>query len=546
MARIGRRACALSIAGLGLAAGCAPRSVAERDLADVSYPRIIVVTLDTQHVDFTSLWNSEVDYTPNLQALAGAGVSFRTARTMVPMTLPSHSSLFSGRSPVDLGVLTNRGVVPPQVETLAERLQQAGYRTAAFTSLAVLRSEQGLDQGFEHYDDEPGAGGRRWYRSAGEVFAPAAAWLRKHAEEPAFLWLHLSDPHEPYQTPGSPPDAELRFDGRWVADLHLDSRERHVIDLEVPPGRHHLEWRATREPRPDEGEWTGLLLRFDDATELAPLVVFDSRRPRPGFFSLREPFRLDLENPAVGPVSVRFEFDGRLDWPPVSQVLEQYRLEVAAADQALGELRRLVGSLPEGERTLWVVASDHGEGVYRQGVVGHATYVFEDQLRIVWLLAGPGVPGGRSVDAAGVSIEDVTPTVLAVLGLDRSPEMTGLDLSGCWSGGRCRGRSRWWGYAVEERERAVSGVAVYEPPFKCLWQAGPRSGCYQLEVDPWETDNLAKAYTREPQTRPPEVLRATAAMERLRQSLQARLEGNERPLSAEHEEILRSLGYLTD
>lgn len=526
---------------VGLASGCARQPATEGRLAELTYPRIVVVTFDTQHVEFISPLNPQVSYTPNLQAVAEAGVSFRRARTVVPMTLPSHLALFSGRSPVELGVFTNRDMVPSEVETLAERVAALGYRTAAFTSLAVLRSEQGLDQGFEWYDDEPGAEGRRWYRTADEVFPPAAAWLRDHAEEPVFLWLHLSDPHEPYRAPGSPPDARLLLDNRPIADLRLDSRERHDVRIDVPPGRHRLEWRSTR----DEGGQTALALRFREAAPLRPLVAGDAPPPA-GFVSLREPFRLELENPAIGPFPVSFSFDGRLDWPPLSEVLEQYRLEVALADRTLGELRRLVESLPGGERTLWVVASDHGEGLYRQGVLGHAAYVFEDQLRIFWLLAGPGLPAGRAVETSGVLMEDVTPTLLALLGQPPSRDMTGFDLSGCWNNGPCPGRSRWWGYAADESERTVTGVAVYEPPFKCLWQATPRSGCFDLERDPWETDNLAKAYTRAPHTQPPEVLRSSAALDGLRESLQGRLDSVRSAMTPEQEEILRSLGYLGD
>jgi arylsulfatase A-like enzyme len=535
---MGPRNRALLSVALALAGGCTRHAV-PRQLGSLVYPRIVLVTFDTQHVEFTSLLNPQVSYTPNLQALAVAGVTFRRAHTFVPMTLPSHSALFSGRSPVDVGVLTNGDVVPPEVETLAERLAALGYRTAAFTSLAVLRSEQGLDQGFETYDDEPGAGGRRWYRSANEVFAPAAEWLQDHAEEPFFLWLHLSDPHEPYESPGSPPDARLFLDERPMADLHLDSRERHDVRIDLPVGTHRLEWRPTR----DTSGRTTLALRFRDVAELAPLVI-GAAPSSARFVPLHQVFGLTLENRTIGPLTVRFSFDGRLDWPPLAEMLEQYRLEVALADRKLGELRRLIAALPRGEDTLWLIASDHGEGLYRQGVLGHAAYVFEDQLRIFLLLAGPGLPAGHAVETPGVLIEDIAPTVLALLGQPPSHGMTGIDLAQCWSGGSCPGRNSWWAYAADESERKLMGVVVYEPPFKCFWQETPRSGCFDIDRDPWETDNLAKAYTRAPETRPPEVLRATAAMERLRASLGERLAGTQRSMTREQEDLLRSLGYL--
>ncbi len=534
---MGARNRALLAVALAVTGACSRH--APLPLASLAYPRIVLVTFDTQHVEFTSLLNAQVDYTPHLHALAETGVTFRGAHTFVPMTLPSHAALFSGRSAVDFGVLTNRDVVPSEVETLAERLAALGYRTAAFTSLAVLRAEQGLDQGFETYDDEPGAGGRRWYRSANEVFAPAAEWVQRHREEPFFLWLHLSDPHEPYQSPDSLADARLLLNGQPIADLRLDARERHDVRIELPVGRHRLEWRPIRGSK---GRTT-LALRFREVADLEPLVVGDAPSLA-RFVPLYEGFGLTLENRTIGPLSVGFSFDGRLDWPPLEEMLQQYRLEVALADRKLGELRELIAALPRGDQTLWLLASDHGEGLYRQGVLGHAAYVFEDQLRIFLVLAGPGLPAGRRVETPGVLIEDLAPTVLALLGQPRSRGMTGLDLTDCWRGGPCSGRDRWWAYAADESERKLTGVVVYERPFKCFWQQTPRSGCFDLERDPWETDNLAKAYTRAPETRPPKVLRATAAMERLRSSLAQRLARAQGPMTAEQEDILRSLGYL--
>jgi hypothetical protein len=91
-------------------------------LVRARYPRIILVTLDTLHVDHTGPYNEAVDYTPTLDRFAAAGVTFDRAYTTVPITLPSHASLLTGRTPPDLGVMVNGDVLTTPAETLAERL----------------------------------------------------------------------------------------------------------------------------------------------------------------------------------------------------------------------------------------------------------------------------------------------------------------------------------------------------------------------------------------------------------------------------------------
>ena len=129
-----------------------------------SYPYVVLVSLDTLHVDYTGPYNPEVKSTPNLDVFAENGVVFRHAYTRAPVTLPSHTALLSGLPPEKHGVMANGDVVPPGLTTLAEIFQSAGYRTAAFVSLGVLAKRFGLDQGFDFYDDPFTEVDTRWYR----------------------------------------------------------------------------------------------------------------------------------------------------------------------------------------------------------------------------------------------------------------------------------------------------------------------------------------------------------------------------------------------
>ena len=179
---------------------------------------LALVTLDTTRADRLGPYGAAAAETPHLGRLAGAGALFERAYAVTPVTLPSHVSLFSGLDPTAHGVRNNGVPLPPsRGPLLAELLAGHGLRTAAFVSAAVLDRRFGLDRGFEHYDDDLGAGGPRRARLYAERPARATvdaalAWLDElGSEERFFLWVHLFEPHAAYEPP--PPFA-ARFRNR--------------------------------------------------------------------------------------------------------------------------------------------------------------------------------------------------------------------------------------------------------------------------------------------------------------------------------------------
>jgi arylsulfatase A-like enzyme/Tfp pilus assembly protein PilF len=198
----------LSIA-TGMLTSCSPPSS----------PDVIVITLDTTRADRLGCYGHPAGLTPNLDALALEGVRFDDASTVTPITLPSHASIFTGRYPTSTGVRNNGSFrLPDDETTLAERLQGAGWKTAAVIGAFPLTSDYGLGQGFDRYDEdlptlqvesEKGLPLHFNERNATSVTDRAlAAWDEMGASgEPVFLWAHYFDPHAPY-------DAPERFEGR--------------------------------------------------------------------------------------------------------------------------------------------------------------------------------------------------------------------------------------------------------------------------------------------------------------------------------------------
>jgi arylsulfatase A-like enzyme len=222
---------ALVLAAALAAASCGGHKPAAR------LDSLLLITIDTLRADHVSCYGPSPARTPSLDALASRGALVRNAWATVPLTTPSHASILTGLYPPAHGVRYNsRFRLQDSAETLAERLRAAGRRTAAFVASYTTSRTFGLAQGFETFDDEMGYaadGSERQQRPANEVIDRAAAWLSSHADRPFFLWVHLYDPHAPYeppaefaaQHPGDGYSGEVAFADAQVGRL-LETLER--------------------------------------------------------------------------------------------------------------------------------------------------------------------------------------------------------------------------------------------------------------------------------------------------------------------------------
>ena len=176
---------------------------------------VLLITIDTLRADALGAYGGRAR-TPNLDGLAAAGVRFTFAHAHAVMTLPSHTSIMTGRYPFEHGVRDNAGFrLGDSVPTLAEMARQKGLATGAFVGAFPLDRQFGLARGFDVYDD---LGGREGApadfvlseRNASEVVTAASRWIEQQ-RRPWLAWVHVFDPHSPYAPP--PP-----FDREYAAD----------------------------------------------------------------------------------------------------------------------------------------------------------------------------------------------------------------------------------------------------------------------------------------------------------------------------------------
>lgn len=206
----------------------------------VSPPNVLLITLDTTRADRLGCYGYPRAMTLALDRIAEQGIVFDQAFAAAPLTTPSHATMLTGLYPPEHGIRINgEGALPSSIPTLAEYFAERGYRTGAFIGAFVLDRQFGLARGFEVYDDDMRGGvysdtALYRFRRGQDVTDSALQWLRQHAFERFFCWVHLFDPHSPYDPHpdmfgsrflNSPYDGEIAY-----VDVQVDRLLRFLED----------------------------------------------------------------------------------------------------------------------------------------------------------------------------------------------------------------------------------------------------------------------------------------------------------------------------
>ncbi len=258
-------------------------------------PNVLLITMDTTRADHLPLYGYNGVQTPHLNELGQRGVVFEQCATASPLTLPAHCSILTGYYPPYHGVRVNGNNALSEAQTTAaEIFAAAGYKTAAFIAAFVLDGRWGLKQGFDYYDDQFDLKKYKQLdlgtvqRPGNEVVDSALKWLEENRERPFFAWVHLYDPHLPYEPPEPyftqyryyPPvslyDGEIAFMDEQIGRLYswLKSRELDQKTVIVLVGDHG-------EGLGDHGELAHGYFIYDYAVRV-PLIVVSPHRKLQG------------------------------------------------------------------------------------------------------------------------------------------------------------------------------------------------------------------------------------------------------------------------
>ncbi|MCH9650251.1 MAG: sulfatase-like hydrolase/transferase [Deltaproteobacteria bacterium] len=367
-----------------------PTSCQPKEAGSAQPWNVLVVTLDTTRADFLGCYGKESARTPNLDRLAAEGALFTQAFSAAPVTLPSHSTLFTGTYPLLHGVRDN-GLfkLPLERTTLAEVLSARGYATAAVIGAFPLTREFGLDQGFDLYDDhitvaaedyrgQMRADGKGFFfdeRPAERVNDAILPWLRTHGDGPFFAWIHYWDAHHPHIPPA--PYDELYSHDLYQGEIASVDQNLGVILRELE--RQGIADRTLIVVSGDHGEGRG-----EHNEDTHSLLAYDS--------TLRVPFI--FRAPGLPPGLRISERVGTVDAMPTILELLGFESPQEVQGRSLVALLRGEESSRENRRTYYAEAMSprfsQGWGELRALYQGSYKYIYGPRPELFDLSTDPG------------------------------------------------------------------------------------------------------------------------------------------------------------
>ncbi len=396
---------------------------------------VLLVTLDTLRADHVGAYAEGKASTPFLDDLAKRGTLFENAWSLIPITLPSHASIFYSQYPHDIKNYNNGQVVQPKRArpSLVNAFRKEGFATAAFVSLGVLAPSFNLSEGFDEYkaDFPPG----RWYLHAEEVNRDVLPWLERHRDGKFFLWVHYSDPHDPYATPDAPDDLKLDLNGRALGSYNLSKYITYDVELDLKAGTNEVVFETFN---PYQSNPTQYMARLD----LLTITAADGGdlfwehthkwyvRPDDNVHFLMNGALVTVKTPTARKAVMTFRGKPLL---PLDAVRALYRREVEYMDGRLGELWSALERLGLADETMVVAVSDHGEGLgeyvsdFGDPHVGHIHYLQKVYMHVPLILSVPGRAGGERRPEP-VTLLDIAPTICRVMGFRPFPSFAGRDL----------------------------------------------------------------------------------------------------------------------
>ena len=439
-------------------------------------PNLLLVVLDTLRADRLAAYGETRGVTPFLDELAQRSVVFANAYAASSWTSPSVASLLTSRYPSQHRVTLYESVLPPDEFALAERLAPFDFLSGGFSANFRLAANLGYGQGFDAWQVYMG----RWVNPDRSPKVRAG-----HVTARALEWL----------------------DGAWS---------------------------------PDSGRPAFLYLQYmEPHSPYDPPEPFRSRFAAPG----ARPADAAAANRALSErvaqrtlAELRFKDLGAAQ---VALLESLYDGEVASLD---AELRELFAELERRgflERALVVVTADHGEEFLEHGIMLHGLSLYEHSLRVPLLLSGPGLPPGRVI-GANVSLVDVVPTLLDLLGLPFGDRLEGRSLVPLLEAASPEGVDLLFELPPKKApvELRAHDRGILRGSHKLVVKPDGAAVLYDLAADPVEEVALAAG--------PDEELRAALERQRVRLAASASGAAETIPLDETTREDLRALGYLVD
>jgi arylsulfatase A-like enzyme len=464
---------------------------------------VILIQADTLRPDHLGLYGHKRDTAPFLSRLASEGAVFEHTYAQAGWTKVSTPSIMTSLYPTTHGVATINDRLPAGATTIAEVYRAAGYATLSLSSVLFSGQNTNLHQGFEELHELTSvadSAGPYTSKTAREYVDRASDWIERHRDEPFFIYLHVFDPHSPYE-PRRP------YDALWAdqskREEHIKQREslRKVVKNQFMASR----GMATREEMQQAGVDPAAYLAHDK------------------------------------------------DW---------YDSSIRGLDTELARLFERLRAAGLQDKTAIVFLADHGEEFQDHGRMWHGQSVYGEMMRVPLVIRWPGRLSARRVNDP-VQLIDVMPTLLDISRLTHPEGLQGQSLMPLLTASSAGGAgtvsaadSGWRNRPVimekipdgtaEEFPATIAATAIIDGQWKLIHnKAGapdrPEYELFDVANDPLDQKNVADQ-------NPEVVKRLAKAIEGFRtMAAAARLKPDAEAtdkMTPEQLQRLRSLGYI--
>jgi arylsulfatase A-like enzyme len=414
------------------------RFAALRPPADAAAPNVLLLLLDTVRGQSLSLYGHDRLTTPNIDTYGSTAVVFEKAIAPSPWTLPSHASMFTGRHAGELSAdwaskLSDRD------STVAEVLHTAGYFTAGFIgNIVYCTQEVGLDRGFAVYEDHP--------QSVETVIQQS--WLARKIARPV---------------------------RRFFGDTDLLARKS-AEDVNA--------------------QFLGWLDREREGPFFAFLNYYDAHGP----YLPPDPFRTRFG--AGDPVAGLDPHERSHESDDLRRLEDAYDGALAYLDEQIKSLLDTLAAREVLDNTIVIITSDHGEEFGEHGIIDHGNSLYLPALHVPLIISYPsGIPSGLRI-ASPIELRDLAATILDLSGLSQD-RLPGTSLARHWQAGSVDSGQLLQAAALSEVSQKPWNIPAWFPiargdmqslvvgDFHYIRNGDGREELYNLELDPWEDQDLA-------------------------------------------------------
>ena len=375
---------------------------------------VIIFTLDTTRADYVDTGNGAKAKTPNLKSIALHSTVCENAYTTIPITMPAHTSIFTGKYPYEAGVFNNGENYEKNFPTLAEIFKKRGYTTGAVISLGVLLKEHKLNKGFDYYIDDFSKAFPSYFLRAETVTRRGLKLLKKFKGKKFFLWLHYSDPHEPYGPPQYKKIVSIKLNGEVIKSFNLFDTTPMELNIPLKKGENLLTFTNLK----TSNFFMAYPLRIKNLETKAEKNKVKIKFKNIKVYRNRK--LLVLNNISFIKIYSKTTQNIILTFNVKPNILAKtkkflYKKEVEYMDKEIGKVLNYLKERKLLKDSILIFVGDHGEGLgeYQENF-GHIHFLRPQYIRVPLFFKFP--KGDRRIITTPISIIDIAPTLLKYLG----------------------------------------------------------------------------------------------------------------------------------